>query len=127
MGCRTVRCLREDWFTTANRLPKTVLGSYELNLRTRPGVKARTALIEVSVVKVTFHAPIHCSPWLKKCALQELTMNVVLVLEKNAPKGTAPIQWILLTSLPVTTMEEAYQIIDDYEHRWLIEEYHKVL
>ena len=54
-------------------------------------------------------------------------MNVVLVLEKNAPKGTAPIQWILLTSLPVTTMEEAYQIIDDYEHRWLIEEYHKVL
>jgi hypothetical protein len=104
-----------------------VLGSYKLSLRTRPGVKARTALIEVSVVKVRFPRPTNRSPWLKRCGIQELAVNVLLVREKNAPPGTTPIEWVLLTSLPIETFEDAYQVIDDYEHRWLIEEYHKVL
>jgi len=105
----------------------TLLGSYELSLRTRPGIKARTALLEVSVVKVVFPRPQHRSPWLNQCEIRELTMNVVWVREKNPPKGVTPIEWVLLTSLPAATFAEAYQVIDDYEHRWLIEEYHKVL
>lgn len=105
----------------------TLLGSYELQLRTRPGAKARTALLEVAVVQVVFPRPQHRSPWLKQCEIRELAVNVVWVREKNAPKGVAPIEWVLLTSLPITTFPDAYQIIDDYEHRWLIEEYHKVL
>ena len=35
--------------------------------------------------------------------------------------------WVLLTSLAVDTFEDAWQIIEDYENRWLVEEYHKVL
>ena len=54
-------------------------------------------------------------------------MNVVLVEEVDAPAGVTPIRWVLLTSLAVETFEEAWQVIADYEHRWLIEEYHKVL
>jgi Transposase Tn5 dimerisation domain len=34
---------------------------------------------------------------------------------------------VLLTSLPVESFKDGWQIIDDYEHRWLIEDYHKVL
>ena len=34
---------------------------------------------------------------------------------------------VLMTSLPVETFEHAWQVISDYENRWLIEEYHKVL
>jgi hypothetical protein len=104
-----------------------LLGSYELNLRTRPGAKARTALLEVSVVKVVFPRPRHRSSWLKQCEIRELAVNVVWVRERNAPKGAAAIEWVLLTSLPIATFAAAYQVIDDYEHRWLIEEYHKVL
>ena len=54
-------------------------------------------------------------------------MNVVVVQEVDAPNGVTPICWILLTSLPTGTFEDALQVIEDYENRWLIEEYHKVL
>ena len=104
-----------------------VLGSYELNLRSRQGVKARTANIEVSVVRVTFPRPRHHSKWVKQCGIRELTMNVVVVQETNAPKGASAISWILLTSLPVNSFDDAWQVIEDYENRWLVEEYHKVL
>ena len=104
-----------------------LLGTYKLNLRSRPGVKARSAQIQVSVVRVTFPRPRHHSKWVKRCGISELTMNVVVVQEIGAPKGVTPIYWVLLTSLPVNTFDDAWQVIEDYENRWLIEEYHKVL
>jgi hypothetical protein len=81
------------------------LGGYEIQLRSRPGVKARTAKLEVSVVKVTFPMPRHHSKWVKKCGISELTMNVVVVQERRAPKGVTPIHWVLLTTLPVETFK----------------------
>jgi hypothetical protein len=104
-----------------------VVGSYELHLRSRPGVKARVANIEVSVVRVTFPMPRHRSKWVKQCGIEDLTMNIVVVQEKNAPKGVSAIRWVLLTSLPAKTFDDAWQVIEDYENRWLVEEYHKVL
>ena len=103
------------------------LGSYELSLRSRPGVRARTAHIDVSVADVTMPRPQHCSPWLRECGISELTVNIVIVQETNPPKGVSPVHWVLLTSLPVETFEQAWQVVEDYEHRWLIEEYHKVI
>jgi hypothetical protein len=103
------------------------LGGYELHLRSRPGVKARTAQIEVSVVEVTFPRPRHHSKWVKQCGIDEQKMNVVVVQEVGPPTGVTPIRWVLLTSLPVETFEDAWQVIEDYENRWMVEEYHKVL
>ncbi len=103
------------------------LGSYELSLRSRPGIAARTANIEVSVVRVRYPRPSQHSKWVKQCGIDELTMNVVIVQEVNAPKGVTPIRWVLLTSLPVETFDDALQVIEDYENRWLVEEYHKVM
>jgi hypothetical protein len=103
------------------------LGSYDLYLRSRQGVKARTAHIKVSVARVTFPKPQHRSPWLRQCGISELAMNVVIVQESNPPKGVSPVHWVLLTSLPIESFDDAWQVIEDYEHRWLIEEYHKVI
>jgi hypothetical protein len=105
----------------------SVLGSYQLKLRSRQGVKARTANIEVSVVRVTFPKPHHRSVWLRKSGVEQLTMNVVVVREAKAPKGASPVSWVLLTSLSVDGFDDAWQVIEDYENRWLIEEYHKVI
>lgn len=134
-----------DWVIRASRLARKVLdqdgnsttlsavveeasvvGSYELNLRSRPGVAARTASIDVSVTTVTFPRPSQHSKWVKNCGIESLTMNVVVVQEVGAPKGIKPIRWVLLTSLPAATFNQAWQVIEDYENRWLIEEYHKV-
>lgn len=103
------------------------LGSYELHLRSREGVAARMAKLAVSVVTVTFPIPRPHSQWVKQCGIRELQMNVVVVEEVNPPAGKTAIRWILLTSLPADTFEDAWQVIEDYEHRWLVEEYHKVL
>lgn len=103
------------------------LGSYELNLRSRPGVAARTANIKVSVVRVRYPRPSQHSKWVKKCGIKELTMNVVIVQEVDAPQGISPIYWVLLTNLEVETFAQAWQVIEDYENRWLVEEYHKVM
>jgi len=34
---------------------------------------------------------------------------------------------VLWTSLPMTSFDEAWQVIKDYEKRWLIEEFHKAI
>jgi len=117
---------------TATTLKKTVecaqqVGSYELHLRSRPGVAARTAKITVSVASVTFPRPSQYSKWVGKCGIEQLAMNVVVVQEEKTPKGVAPIHWVLLTSLPTETFDDAWQVIEDYENRWMIEEYHKVI
>jgi hypothetical protein len=141
-----IRLVKCDWVIRAAKLQRNVitesgdimslgdalddaqlLGSYELKLRSRQGVKARTANIGVSVVRVTFPMPRHHSKWVKQCGIEQLTMDVVVVQETNPPKGVSAIGWVLLTSLPVKTFADAWQVIEDYENRWLVEEYHKVL
>ena len=38
-----------------------------------------------------------------------------------------PLEWILLTSVPTTTLEQAWERVDWYGHRWLDEDYHQCL
>lgn len=105
----------------------TEVGSYQLDLRARPGVAARSAKLKVSVTKVRMPQPARRSAWIRQCGIKELSVNVVVVEEVEVASGVKPIRWVLLTSLPTETFDEAWQVIEDYEHRWLIEEYHKVI
>lgn len=47
--------------------------------------------------------------------------------ETDAPKGTKPIEWFLLTTVPVTSPEDAEQMLRWYALRWRIEDWHRVL
>jgi len=104
-----------------------VAGVYELSLRARPGQSARTATLEVRFGRLAMPIPRHSSPWVKSLDPQPIGMSVVWVREIDAPEGVSPIAWVLYTSLPVTTFDEAWQVAGDYECRWLVEEYHKAL
>ena len=56
------------------------------------------------------------------------SLNVLLVEEGAAPTdGSAPIRWLLLTSLPIDTPEQAWQCVKWYRYRWLIERFHYTL
>ncbi len=107
------------------RLP--VAGTYELYLRARPKQAARTANLEVRFGPLWMPPPKHLSPYVRQQAPGRIPMWVVWVREINAPPGVEPIEWVLLTSLPVNRFEDAWQIIEYYEQRWLIEEWHKAL
>jgi hypothetical protein len=59
--------------------------------------------------------------------LRPLPVQAVLVEEVNPPPGVKPVRWLLLTTLPVTSLEEAARVIRWYTYRWRIERYHFVL
>jgi len=57
-----------------------------------------------------------------------LPLYVVYVLEVSSPPaGEESIDWTLLTNEPVATFKDAWRVIDWYERRWIVEEYHKAL
>ncbi len=141
-----LKLINNDWVIRASKLNRGVLcedgqamqldqaienahllGTYELNLRSREGVAARTAKMELSVVRVIYPPPKLSSKWVKQCGVKQLAMHAVVVKEVGVEKGVKPICWVLLTSLPINSFEDAWQVVEDYEHRWLIEEYHKVI
>ncbi len=104
-----------------------VAGTYELRLRARPKQPARTAEMEVRFGPLRMPVPRHKSPYVKALRAEPISMSAVWVREIDPPKGVKPIEWVLYTSLSVATFDDAWKIIDYYECRWLIEEYHKAL
>jgi len=101
-----------------------LLGRSTVEVRSRGGKPARTAIVEVRSVRVDLDGP-----WRPGGVLPPLKdIGVVEVKEVNAPEGVQePLHWILLTSLPCTTWAQAQRIVGYYTARWWIEEYHKGL
>lgn len=63
----------------------------------------------------------------KKDSAKSISLNVVYVIERRPPRGEPPVEWFLLTDLPVDTVEEIAFVVDCYRGRWMIEEYFKAL
>ena len=99
-----------------------VLGPATLELRARPGQPARTVRLEVRATTVTLSGPWRPGGW-----TGDFTVNLVEAREVDAPAGTTPLQWRLLTSLPCARWVEARRVLGRYAARWLVEEYHKAL
>ena len=59
--------------------------------------------------------------------LPDIKMCAVYAFEANPPVGAEPVEWMLLTNLPVTDFTEAYEKVKWYCLRWRIEMYFKVL
>jgi len=83
---------------------------------------ARSAELTVKACQVTLRPPERHDR-----KLPPVTVNVVLAEELSPPPGESAIQWLLLTTLPVNTLEDILTVIDYYRCRWLIENYFKVL
>jgi Transposase DNA-binding/Transposase Tn5 dimerisation domain len=109
---------------------------YEVKLKIR-GRKAKTAAedrarrqnrdtryakVEVRAKTVTLRPPHR--PGEK---LLPVTVNVVLVREPNPPPGEPPVEWILLTTLPIDTLEQVRTIVEYYCVRWNIEVFFRTL
>jgi hypothetical protein len=101
-----------------------LLGRSTVEVRSRRGQPARTAIVEVRSVRVDLDGP-----WRPGGILPPLRdVGVVEVKEVNAPEGVAePLHWILLTSLACATWAQAQRVVGYYSGRWWVEEYHKAL
>lgn len=63
----------------------------------------------------------------RKADQPSLQLWAIEARESHPPKGTTPILWRLLTTLPVTSAAEAIEKVRWYAQRWQIEVIHKVL
>ena len=81
---------------------------------------ARTAHLSVRYAAVSVLAPTgqHGPP---------IPVWAVLAQEQDAPAGVTPLQWMLLTTVPVTGFEQATEKLMWYARRWGIEVLHRTL
>ncbi len=86
------------------------------------GLKARTVHQEIRVLRVTLPAPRRPDR-----TLPEVEVTAILAGEPHPPAGEEPVQWLLLTNLPVETPEQALEKIQWYLCRWQIEVFFRIL
>ncbi len=84
--------------------------------------EARTAELTIQAGRVRLRGPER--PGGK---LPNIEVNCVLVTEPNPPEGAEPVEWLLLTSLPIGTIDQVLTIINYYCRRWNIEIYFRIL
>jgi hypothetical protein len=101
------------------------LGRFTMDVQKQRGRKARKdAEFAVRAVPVLL-----CPPHAKygNHGDDPLPLWVVQVTEVDPPAGEKPVEWTLLTNEPVRSFKDAWRVIEWYERRWIIEEYHKAM
>jgi Transposase DNA-binding/Transposase DDE domain len=97
--------------------------SRPLEIPARHGHKARSTQVQLSFGQMSLLPPRN-EPRARK---EPLIVWVIRVWEEQTPEGEEPLEWLLLTSVPTTTLEQAWERVDWYRHRWLVEDYHQCL
>jgi hypothetical protein len=87
------------------------------------GRAARTARLSVRYAKTTFLFTAVENGKRKV----PVPLTVVAATEPRPPPGVEPIDWLLLTTYPVATSEDAVRVIENYTLRWRCEEFHRAL
>jgi Transposase DNA-binding/Transposase Tn5 dimerisation domain len=95
----------------------------QLALPARGKRKARTAKLEIRACALTLECPLNGSGR----GLHPIALWGVWAYEPKPPAGVEPLDWKLLTSVPVTSADEALERLDWYAARWGIEQWHRVL
>lgn len=103
-----------DW---ARSLPAQT--TKQVSLRGRDGQPQRELELQVA-----FSALKLCAPQQGPERKQEPIAGWVV---RCWAEGEEDLEWVLFTTVPVLNKEQALQIIEWYELRWVIEEYHKCL
>lgn len=98
--------------------------AYEITVHKGNGIKARTAKVELRFGSATIlrpHSPVYPT--------KEVKLYFVRVTEEGnaSVDKDERIDWLLLTSIEVTSVDDAKNIVSYYKKRWFIEDYHRLL
>lgn len=104
-------------------LKAPLLGRQTIEVPRKQGERKRKATVEYRSCTLTLDPPQR--PLRDRHPVQ---VNVAAVTEYDPPAGiNKPLQWILVTTLPVDTLEDVQEVVRIYSLRWRIEEYHLIL
>ena len=118
------RCVRAPeryvWATVAMQ---PVVERLLLQVPRRGPQPAREATLALRFCPLTLSAPRHR----KAEGLPAVSLWAVQVVEVDPPETVEPIEWMLLTTVGVHTVEEAIERVEWYVCRWGIEVWHRIL
>jgi hypothetical protein len=115
---RLVDSIDRKLFDTMNNAQTKELITVEVDRR--KGQSSREATLAVKYQEITFKAPAKKEP-------EKIKLNAILVKEVNPPEGIEAIEWLLLTTLEINSLDDALKYVRWYSYRWLIERFHYVL
>jgi hypothetical protein len=111
---------RQLWEFLSN-LPRG--GNMTVSIPRRREQPARQARLELRWAQVPVKAPrVGC-----KNSWGSLQLWALLAREINPPAGAQPIEWVLLSNWPITSLKMARRLVQWYGLRWGIECWHQVL
>jgi Transposase DNA-binding/Transposase Tn5 dimerisation domain len=84
---------------------------------------ARRATLHIRFCRVHLRPPKHRA----RERLPSVTVWAVWAVEADPPTGVPPLEWLLLTTCPVATVDDALERLEWYTGRWGIEVWHYVL
>jgi hypothetical protein len=112
----------EDFF-----LNEKVRGLIEVDIPGNGSRLARKATMEVKFGEVCFEGKPRGLKTARVKNRSDLLLTVLKLTEKNPPSKREALGWTLITTLPVTSLEDAEQVMKYYRMRWTIELYFKSL
>src|SRR5438876_11372816 len=92
-----------------------------ITVRDKKGQPAE-AVLELRYRRIRVLPPIG-----KQSRYPELRLTVIYAQEHETPKGRDPIDWKLITDLPVSSPLQAIEKLEWYASRWKIETFHKIV
>jgi hypothetical protein len=98
-----------------------LLGYLEVEIKSRPNRAGRKTTVTVRAATVNLEPPARTG-----YRMPNIIVNAVLAREEDPPQGVDALEWLLLTSLPVGSLEQAKTVVDWYAVRWCIEIYFHV-
>ena len=102
----------------------SVLGTRRLTIREREGRPEREAVLELRAGTVTILRPQETSD---SGLPDKVKLTFIELSEPNPPAGTEPVTWRLLTTHAAPDAPAAWQIVDWYRMRWVIEQFFRIL
>lgn len=99
-----------------------VVGYQQVRTSRRRQQPARTAELALRFAEVHLQAPKN-----RRHLDGSVRVWAVLAREEQPPPGLEPLEWMLLTTMPVHSGEQAAERLRWYTQRWQIEVYHRTL
>jgi hypothetical protein len=96
----------------------------QIEVAAKPGRRARTAQVTIRYGRVRLCRPKNMPG---RGLPETIALSFVEVSEEKPPRGAEPIRWLLLTTHEVPEEAAAWQIVDWYLKRWIIEQLHRTL
>lgn len=97
-------------------------GHLKVQVSKREAHPAREATVAVRYTSLTLRPPQHL-----RTEMKPLSLYAVLVQEIDPPAEVEPLCWLLLTTVPISSFDDAIERIQWYCQRWQIEILHKIL